>query len=643
MVFFSYYSFGNKIYHNNFINNLGQFRRQAYFLNSESTFYEDYPSGGNYWSDYQGVDLYSGPNQDQPGSDGIGDTPYSIHGEFCFIDCHGLTLSDNYPFMRENGWEVAKPDFWIDEIKPVQVVWKPDINGDGRIDLVAGKSTMVRVEVGMKDYEALDKQELVEVRLDFDGADYVKSKTIEQLEQNNQIDFYPVSPATIGEWTIIAKVDPENTIEKADETNNEKTIEITVKETKRLYVGYTKIDSTGPANYGTPSFEEFQATVNASGEFIKAIYPVSQSEFKNEINSKYPEYKGDPTHYLGMIEDILSLAVIKIRSGIDRAVGIVSDHYFTYHGLCGVCGCTKGVTHEWVPWSVLTEVGYLTAPAHEIGHTYGLHRDKEEYVFDSTLCKMLYHGNPASGFWVDRKELIENSICFMGSASQKDHFDRWVCDGCYKDLFQQFRINKDDPEILLLSGIIFKDGRIELRKSYYLPSEELEYPISGDYSIQLIDQTGLTIQEISFGGPFEILIEPFGVVETDFAPFVLTIPYTKNIWEIQIQYKEEMLIKINPNTKLLHDGVDSIPDHGFINNPEQCRNALHNKIEAVEKMIEQDNLKGAVNKLKFDIKDKFEKWLVDGYEVENSLQLSKEEVIELVDEIIERFNLMLRD
>ena len=60
-------------------------------------------------------------------------------------------------------------------------------------------------------------------------------------------------------------------------------------------------------------------------------------------------------------------------------------------------------------------------------------------------------------------------------------------------------------------------------------------------------------------------------------------------------------------------------------------------------MIEQDNLKGAVNKLKFDIKDKFEKWLVDGYEVENSLQLSKEEVIELVDEIIERFNLMLRD
>ncbi|MCK4444183.1 MAG: hypothetical protein KAW09_06550, partial [Thermoplasmata archaeon] len=39
-----------------------------------------YPLGGNYWSDYTGVDIFSGPNQDQPGGDGIGDTPYSIQG-----------------------------------------------------------------------------------------------------------------------------------------------------------------------------------------------------------------------------------------------------------------------------------------------------------------------------------------------------------------------------------------------------------------------------------------------------------------------------------------------------------------------------------------------------------------------------------
>ncbi|MFX0108354.1 MAG: NosD domain-containing protein, partial [Candidatus Hodarchaeota archaeon] len=34
--------------------------------------------GGNYWSDYTGEDLYSGPFQNETGSDGIGDTPHLI-------------------------------------------------------------------------------------------------------------------------------------------------------------------------------------------------------------------------------------------------------------------------------------------------------------------------------------------------------------------------------------------------------------------------------------------------------------------------------------------------------------------------------------------------------------------------------------
>jgi parallel beta-helix repeat protein len=39
---------------------------------------EGYPYGGNYWSQYAGVDEKSGPNQDQPGADGIGDSPYDL-------------------------------------------------------------------------------------------------------------------------------------------------------------------------------------------------------------------------------------------------------------------------------------------------------------------------------------------------------------------------------------------------------------------------------------------------------------------------------------------------------------------------------------------------------------------------------------
>jgi len=63
----------NRIYHNNLLNN----ENQAY---DDGLNYWDngYPSGGNYWSDYTGVDENQGENQDIPGSDNIGDTPYYI-------------------------------------------------------------------------------------------------------------------------------------------------------------------------------------------------------------------------------------------------------------------------------------------------------------------------------------------------------------------------------------------------------------------------------------------------------------------------------------------------------------------------------------------------------------------------------------
>ncbi|MFQ6107231.1 MAG: NosD domain-containing protein [Thermoplasmata archaeon] len=82
-----YSDFGvNRIFHNSFTDNTEQARQ-----NGGAGIWDDgYPSGGNYWSDYNGTDNYSGPNQDQPGPDGIGDTPYPI-------DAGG---QDNYPLME---------------------------------------------------------------------------------------------------------------------------------------------------------------------------------------------------------------------------------------------------------------------------------------------------------------------------------------------------------------------------------------------------------------------------------------------------------------------------------------------------------------------------------------------------------------
>jgi len=81
-MYLALYSDNNIIYFNNFNN--------AFQAWSDSKNVWDNRKEGNYWSDYTGVDLYSGPNQNETGSDGIGDTPYKK------IDKNNV---DNYPLM----------------------------------------------------------------------------------------------------------------------------------------------------------------------------------------------------------------------------------------------------------------------------------------------------------------------------------------------------------------------------------------------------------------------------------------------------------------------------------------------------------------------------------------------------------------
>ena len=75
----------NKFYHN-FVTN-------ASIFEGWNTWDEGYPSGGNYWSDYADVDLYSGPYQNKTGSDGVWDHPY-------IIDAY---IQDRYPLTKPYG------------------------------------------------------------------------------------------------------------------------------------------------------------------------------------------------------------------------------------------------------------------------------------------------------------------------------------------------------------------------------------------------------------------------------------------------------------------------------------------------------------------------------------------------------------
>jgi parallel beta-helix repeat protein len=82
----------NLFYHNNLINQI-PYQAISFTSNgqpfSDNDFDNGYPSGGNYWSNYNGTDLYSGQRQNETGSDGVGDTRYT-----------SFNVGDRYPLME---------------------------------------------------------------------------------------------------------------------------------------------------------------------------------------------------------------------------------------------------------------------------------------------------------------------------------------------------------------------------------------------------------------------------------------------------------------------------------------------------------------------------------------------------------------
>jgi parallel beta-helix repeat protein len=131
---------GNSIYHDNFVGNIVQASESQGGSPYSFNMWDDgYPGAGNYWSDYAGVDLRSGPYQNVTGSDGIGDTPYII----------SANNIDHYPLMspvqklvgdvnmdgRVDGRDITTVAQSFGAV-PGDPRWNPlaDLNGDGRID-----------------------------------------------------------------------------------------------------------------------------------------------------------------------------------------------------------------------------------------------------------------------------------------------------------------------------------------------------------------------------------------------------------------------------------------------------------------------------------------------------------------------------
>jgi hypothetical protein len=385
----------------------------------------------------------------------------------------------------------------------------------------------------------------------------------------------------------------------------------------------------------------FAKTVSDGVDFLQGAFPLAPGLF---INQPIGVFEPSPASYLpgesGAFDDAVNLWLDgRLSIGADRTVGIVPESWFAFHGYDRqVLGLVLPLVSE----VAFVADGYPFATAHELGHTFDFNRSSEDYQLypDGSCC--LVEGSPASasGYWVVRRQEEGYATSYMGSdpgilyPPSNGAVPRWTTDANYRALFQQLRSEPNDPEVLLVTGFISRDGDAAFGPMYRMVDGVFSEPPQGDAAIRITDRGGNILVALPFELDFHIALGSSQTTST--VPFAFSVPFPATAFEIQVVSSDQVLVQEIVYAGLLSDAVASLPDVGFTKNPIQRRNALENKVRAFDAILEAGNLAAAANKLDNDIRTSLEQWLVDDYPTQSARQYTKAAILELVDEILER-------
>ena len=330
----------------------------------------------------------------------------------------------------------------------------------------------------------------------------------------------------------------------------------------------------------------------------------------------------------GLADALLRILIAgKVRNpSAERFVGVAPLGFLSYYGFPDKGGATIGV----MPSAVVVD-GYWTAAAHELGHTYGLwpsrNNGPEEY-------EKYPQGVPADGYWVAMRRAIANTFCMMTGTGPARSFDLWIDRDDYAALFREMRVQSDDPELLLVTGSIYPDGRVNWYKTLRLEAG-IPDNTSGNYTLEFLDTSGNLVSQVDFAASNYIN----GVDATlEASVFGFATVYPVHATYMQVVSEGAVLSKVNVSGQLLHDAIDGIPDAGFTNNPAERRTALHSRVDAFERAVAAHNSVGARQQLALDLKGSLIRWLHDGYEVRGETEYTKTAILDLVGVIISRLS-----
>lgn len=446
---------------------------------------------------------------------------------------------------------------------------------------------------------------------------------------------------------------------------------------------------------------DYDIYVDGIIEYLKRVWPISQSFSKSEWKINYYQHdepidgKVDFLIPPDLNEDsefedaqkardkLDTLAANDEAGGIDDfdvTLAFVPDGYFDYHG-----EDSAGIHHQnedtqpqssAIAMERSSSVGVVTTGAQEIGHhflpdpTYPeimqrrddnedldpLHARSEETWDPETVVTVGYDlvtSEPDSGplrtdFMTSSPGVRLERNSFMAFSPGENwgdihEYNKLVEKSKGKDNFTPYipeTETDEDPTVFSGIGKINDDNEVEITRLWKRPGVPMANSEKGTVSIKLKDPTDQLLAEFTTLSQTVKALDGAGgagksVVEGAFF-FTISFPVSTS----KIQFKNgEKITEINPIERGVREAIEMLPDSGFINRPDERREALFNKLDAIDEQMEEEKFRAAKRKMKDDIRSKINRWLKDDYDT-TGLQPSKEEMLDIIDDMIERLEIL---
>jgi uncharacterized repeat protein (TIGR03803 family) len=519
-------------------------------------------------------------------------------------------------------------DFSVKNVRAIQVV------DDAATPLVRDKPGVVRVAGHVENSNLLSPSQEITFLVflgDMNTALDRDTKTVTELNIDSAGDFVTYvqfTPITSGlAVPLVVEIFPPP---DESQTGNNWSLPLPIKitTTRDLVVAYI------PVQCSPDGLNSYFDTVEQGKQYVAGQFPLAPTQIRSRTLTDVI-----PASTSGGCESLLTLMprlwIIGRLEGAERTVGIADDKYVDQQlgtdrlgrGYCGL-------------GSVIVRDGHWESVPHELGHSYGL-----THPWDNSSVNPCWFppGPPTSGpgYWIEKNIPITNLDSLMSWVRQVPVFPsptQWISAPDYQRLLtQEFSLTHADPEVLLVAGVMYRDGHVELAPSYRLQSGTPREGTSGQFSLQVLDSANQIISrsgfEVSFTGFDE---RPGDPSDLDAVPFTVESAYPAGATAIQLVRNGSVLVRVNIATKLLRDAIAALPDAAFTRNPTQMRNALLNKVDAFDVQLAGGAKAGASKKLKNDIRKSLTDWLVDSYVTHSKLEYTKQQVLDLVDELLGR-------